>query len=168
VGGVFDVEVFLEGWSNQAWLLSTYTLQQSHRTHLRLFGDTLSDSSHSHTTSTHLKPSRSARIFAATMLARLAVLSLLLAVCAFFADQAAALTIQVEPKAEECFYADLLPGKNFKFEFEVIRGGLLDVNLRVIGPNEQRIQVGVCALVCLLRRRALVKKWNVQHPLLSQ
>lgn len=43
----------------------------------------------------------------------------------------ASLTFQVEPKTVDCFYVDLQPGQKLKIPFYVIRGGLLDIELRV-------------------------------------
>lgn len=48
---------------------------------------------------------------------------------------ASALTLQVEPREEQCFYEDLEAGKNFRLEFEVVRGGLLDIKLKINDPN---------------------------------
>jgi hypothetical protein len=40
-------------------------------------------------------------------------------------------TLQVEPKSEECFYVDAKPGETINVHFQVIRGGKLDIKLRV-------------------------------------
>jgi len=45
-----------------------------------------------------------------------------------------ALTFQVEPREETCFYEELETGKQLKLEFEVIRGGLLDVTFKISDP----------------------------------
>eukprot|EP01095_Lingulamoeba_sp_RSL-Kostka_P005597 TRINITY_DN16_c0_g1_i1.p1 TRINITY_DN16_c0_g1~~TRINITY_DN16_c0_g1_i1.p1 ORF type:complete len:221 (+),score=67.93 TRINITY_DN16_c0_g1_i1:55-717(+) len=42
-----------------------------------------------------------------------------------------ALTLQVEPKSQECFYKDFDIGKDVKVSYSVVRGGLLDINFRV-------------------------------------
>ena len=47
---------------------------------------------------------------------------------------ASALTFQVEPRGEVCFYEELQQGDQFSMEFEVVRGGLLDIRLRIIDP----------------------------------
>ena len=47
---------------------------------------------------------------------------------------ASALTFQVEPRNEVCFYEELEQGTLFTMEFEVTRGGLLDIRLRVLDP----------------------------------
>lgn len=39
--------------------------------------------------------------------------------------------IKVEPKAEDCFYRDFEAGTKVDFEWHVIDGGLLDVDIRV-------------------------------------
>jgi hypothetical protein len=48
---------------------------------------------------------------------------------------ASSLTFQVEPREESCFYEDVIQGSNYILEFEVIRGGLLDIRVRVIDPS---------------------------------
>jgi len=48
---------------------------------------------------------------------------------------ASALTFQIEPREEQCFYEDLTRDKQFRLEFEVVRGGLLDIKLRISDPN---------------------------------
>ncbi|MES1909638.1 MAG: hypothetical protein MHM6MM_002343 [Cercozoa sp. M6MM] len=45
------------------------------------------------------------------------------------------LTFQVEPRMEECFYQELQISQEFPFQFEVIRGGLQDIELRVVDPT---------------------------------
>ncbi|XXQ33693.1 GOLD domain-containing protein [Plasmodiophora brassicae] len=46
-----------------------------------------------------------------------------------------ALTLQVEPKAEECFYEEFEQGAKLEMDYEVIRGGLLDIRLVISGPS---------------------------------
>ena len=48
---------------------------------------------------------------------------------------ASSLTFQVEPRNEQCFYEELTADVPFRMEFEVTRGGLLDIRLRVNDPN---------------------------------
>ena len=36
---------------------------------------------------------------------------------------------------EECFYEDLEVNEVFSVEFEVVRGGLLDINIRLLNPK---------------------------------
>jgi len=43
-------------------------------------------------------------------------------------------TLQVEPRSQECFYVEPQVGENVQVIFQVIRGGLLDINLRITGP----------------------------------
>ena len=45
------------------------------------------------------------------------------------------LTMEIEPKSSECFYQELNAGSTFNMQFQVIRGGLLDVHLKITGPN---------------------------------
>jgi len=45
------------------------------------------------------------------------------------------LTLQVEPNTKECFYEDLPQSTSVSMEFEVTRGGLLDVKLTILDPN---------------------------------
>ena len=47
------------------------------------------------------------------------------------------MTVQVEPRAEECFYEELEIGVTFVMEFEVIRGGLLDIDFKLMNPSSQ-------------------------------
>lgn len=44
------------------------------------------------------------------------------------------LNFQVEPKQQECFYQDLKAGETHDMDFEVLRGGLLDIKLKVEDP----------------------------------
>ena len=41
---------------------------------------------------------------------------------------------QVEPRTEECFYEDLKSGDKLTVNFEVIRGGLLDIEFKLKDP----------------------------------
>jgi len=43
--------------------------------------------------------------------------------------------VQIEPREEQCFYEDLTRDKQFRLEFEVVRGGLLDCKLKISDPN---------------------------------
>ncbi len=43
---------------------------------------------------------------------------------------------QVEPRTEECFYEDLTAGMTFEIDFEVIRGGLLDIEFKIKSPDD--------------------------------
>jgi hypothetical protein len=45
------------------------------------------------------------------------------------------LSFDVAPKSEECFRHHVLEGNQWPFLFEVIRGGLLDIKLRISGPS---------------------------------
>jgi len=47
------------------------------------------------------------------------------------------LTLQVEPKGRECFYEDVSEPSAYSLEFEVIRGGLLDIKLSVTDPTNR-------------------------------
>merc|ERR1719231_330051 len=49
------------------------------------------------------------------------------------------LTFQVDPRSSECFYADVEKGLPFSLKFEVVRGGLLDIKIRVSDPNGRSI-----------------------------
>ncbi len=42
--------------------------------------------------------------------------------------------IKVEPKSEDCFYMDYDVGVKVEFEWQVLDGGLLDVDVRVRSP----------------------------------
>lgn len=39
--------------------------------------------------------------------------------------------IKVEPKSEDCFYRDYDVGTKVEFEWQVLDGGLLDIDVRV-------------------------------------
>ena len=52
---------------------------------------------------------------------------------------ASALTFQVEPRAEQCFFEEMLAGASFNMEFEVVRGGLLDIRLRILDPAANNV-----------------------------
>ena len=41
---------------------------------------------------------------------------------------------QIEPREEQCFYEDLVRDGNFRLEFEVVRGGLLDCKIKITDP----------------------------------
>eukprot|EP01114_Cavostelium_apophysatum_P003358 TRINITY_DN1318_c0_g3_i1.p1 TRINITY_DN1318_c0_g3~~TRINITY_DN1318_c0_g3_i1.p1 ORF type:complete len:215 (-),score=45.82 TRINITY_DN1318_c0_g3_i1:51-695(-) len=47
------------------------------------------------------------------------------------------ITVQVEPKAKDCFYYDATANEGMKLQLFVTRGGLLDIDLRINGPNGQ-------------------------------
>ena len=48
---------------------------------------------------------------------------------------ASTLSFQVEPRNEQCLYEELSINTPFVMEFEVTRGGLLDIRLRITDPN---------------------------------
>eukprot|EP00011_Vannellida_sp_DIVA3-517-6-12_P008664 CAMPEP_0114612638 /NCGR_PEP_ID=MMETSP0168-20121206/4723_1 /TAXON_ID=95228 ORGANISM="Vannella sp., Strain DIVA3 517/6/12" /NCGR_SAMPLE_ID=MMETSP0168 /ASSEMBLY_ACC=CAM_ASM_000044 /LENGTH=219 /DNA_ID=CAMNT_0001823625 /DNA_START=27 /DNA_END=686 /DNA_ORIENTATION=- len=47
-----------------------------------------------------------------------------------------ALTLQVEPKTSECFSEELEKGKEVKINYQVLRGGLLDIKFQVLYEGE--------------------------------
>jgi len=49
------------------------------------------------------------------------------------------LGFQIAPKEMQCFFEDLEASKTFFMQFGVVRGGLLDIKLRVKDPNENVI-----------------------------
>lgn len=51
----------------------------------------------------------------------------------------AVLTFQVEPKQVTCFKQHIDKDEQFTMDFEVVRGGLLDVKLRLVGPDQMNI-----------------------------
>lgn len=53
--------------------------------------------------------------------------------------RADALSVQVEPREEQCTYEEMQVGQRLDLDVEVIRGGLLDIKIRVAGPNNQVI-----------------------------
>jgi hypothetical protein len=62
--------------------------------------------------------------------------NILLVVCVLAVLHSAwTLTFRVEPKSEECFYADVKPSTNLELTWAVIDGGLLDVRV-VVSINQ--------------------------------
>jgi len=53
------------------------------------------------------------------------------------------MTIQIEPKRSECFYFDAQAGQSMQLSFFVTRGGLLDIDLKVSGPDNQQLYSGL-------------------------
>ncbi|EFA77616.1 emp24/gp25L/p24 family protein [Heterostelium album PN500] len=50
-----------------------------------------------------------------------------------------ALTMQIEPKTQECFYEYVENGKTSIILYQVIRGGLLDIDVRIYDPQGNTI-----------------------------
>jgi len=69
--------------------------------------------------------------------------NLILALGLFLQYSLASLTFQVEPRTSDCFYLDLMPGQRVRIPFYVTRGGLLDIDLRINGPNNEQIYSGM-------------------------
>jgi len=62
-------------------------------------------------------------------------LLLILAVALLAIQVAHGMTMQIEPRTTECFkYKSQRPGEDFTFEFVVTRGGLLDIQFRIVNP----------------------------------
>ena len=61
---------------------------------------------------------------------KMSMLYVLLAVLCLF-SYTHALTLQVEPKTEECFNQFIDQGKDVSVMYSVTRGGLLDIDVRV-------------------------------------
>lgn len=58
--------------------------------------------------------------------------NLLVVICTLaILHSAWSLTFRVEPKSEECFYADVKPSTNVELTWAVIDGGLLDIRVAV-------------------------------------
>jgi len=66
---------------------------------------------------------------------------LLFLVC--FRFSCAKLTFQVEPKTTNCFYEDFSVGEHISVSFFILRGGLLDIDLRIIAPNGEQLYSGL-------------------------
>lgn len=47
------------------------------------------------------------------------------------------MTVVVEPRTEECFYEDLEANSVFSMDFEVIKGGLLDIDFKIKNSVDQ-------------------------------
>eukprot|EP00727_Mastigamoeba_balamuthi_P006834 m51a1_g2771 putative C-tail anchored protein, emp24/gp25L/p24 family/GOLD (204) ;mRNA; r:1020916-1021880 len=67
----------------------------------------------------------------------------LLALSALCAVSLAALTFQIEPRSEECFHFDVpgaVPvGESAQVRWQVTRGGLLDVGVRLAAPDNSEL-----------------------------
>merc|ERR1719491_1114640 len=74
------------------------------------------------------------------MITRLFLFYVLLLIPRVQSGKGIKLTFQVEPKAEECVYEEMSATQEFKMNYEVTRGGLLDIKLRITDPNDQIIQ----------------------------
>eukprot|EP00041_Stephanoeca_diplocostata_P041926 m.9527 g.9527 ORF g.9527 m.9527 type:complete len:216 (+) comp6940_c0_seq1:185-832(+) len=68
--------------------------------------------------------------------------SLLAALLSFLstAHGASELTFELGPNAEECFYSQIEESSKVTFEFQVVYGGRLDVDARIIKLNNQNSQ----------------------------
>eukprot|EP00466_Bigelowiella_natans_P016168 jgi/Bigna1/88381/estExt_fgenesh1_pg.C_310102 len=49
--------------------------------------------------------------------------------------EASVLTFQVEPRTMDCVYEVVEQGKTFEMDFEVARGGLLDIKVKIFSPR---------------------------------
>ncbi|ELR17864.1 uncharacterized protein ACA1_248990 [Acanthamoeba castellanii str. Neff] len=68
-------------------------------------------------------------------------LLLILAVALLAIQVAHGMTMQIEPRTTECFkYKSQRPGEDFTFEFVVTRGGLLDIQFRIVNPFGQKCE----------------------------
>jgi len=56
---------------------------------------------------------------------------------------AGSLTLQVEPKTEECFQQYIEPGKDWSLVYSVTRGGLLDIDVRIYDPRGNTLYQGL-------------------------
>jgi len=54
-----------------------------------------------------------------------------------FAVAANALTVKVESKTEECFIEEATKGQTLTLQFQVMAGGLLDIDTTLHGPNDE-------------------------------
>eukprot|EP00026_Physarum_polycephalum_P017753 Phypoly_transcript_19085.p1 GENE.Phypoly_transcript_19085~~Phypoly_transcript_19085.p1 ORF type:complete len:207 (+),score=25.83 Phypoly_transcript_19085:34-654(+) len=54
-----------------------------------------------------------------------------------------ALTLQVEPKTEECFFQFIDQGKDVTILYSVTRGGLLDIDVRIFDPRGNTLYQGL-------------------------
>lgn len=66
-------------------------------------------------------------------------LSLLLLALMALIMGASALSVQVEPREEQCVYEELEVGQQADLDVEVTRGGLLDIKIRVLDPHQNVI-----------------------------
>ncbi|EGC34568.1 emp24/gp25L/p24 family protein [Dictyostelium purpureum] len=59
--------------------------------------------------------------------------------CIYLIGSSSALTLQIEPKSQECFFNYVEHGKNSLILYQVIRGGLLDINVKITDPRGNSI-----------------------------
>lgn len=69
-------------------------------------------------------------------MARSGILFLLLSLVVCLAN---AYIVEVSPKSQECFFEELDRGERMIASFEVLAGGMLDINVRVIGPDSKTV-----------------------------
>jgi p24 family protein beta-1 len=69
----------------------------------------------------------------------LSLAAIVCVLCVYTASSVTALTFQIEPQTEECIHEELNSGQSFSMEYEVIRGGLLDIHLRIYNPKNRMI-----------------------------
>ncbi|KAM9973646.1 hypothetical protein ACTFIW_010760 [Dictyostelium discoideum] len=63
------------------------------------------------------------------------LINICILVTLFLIGSSSALTLQVEPKSQECFYNFIESGKTSLLLYQVIRGGLLDINVKIISHS---------------------------------
>ncbi|EAL60582.1 hypothetical protein DDB_G0293540 [Dictyostelium discoideum AX4] len=67
------------------------------------------------------------------------LINICILVTLFLIGSSSALTLQVEPKSQECFYNFIESGKTSLLLYQVIRGGLLDINVKLTDPKGNTI-----------------------------
>lgn len=63
-------------------------------------------------------------------------------VCIVTIDQSYAYFISIDAHAEECYYDRVTSGTKMSLMFEVAEGGFLDIDVKIIGPDEKVIYSG--------------------------
>jgi len=63
------------------------------------------------------------------------LLSIILLVAAFFAATVSGYIVEIPAKNQECFFENLTKYERMISSFEVLAGGMLDINIKVLGPD---------------------------------
>jgi hypothetical protein len=76
--------------------------------------------------------------FVMSPLVAMAVVGVMVAVVGVAGDSVPTLTVQVEPKKTICMYETITPGQ-VTASWEVVRGGLLDINVAVRNKERRKV-----------------------------
>jgi len=70
------------------------------------------------------------------------VLAVLVLVLLSATRQAASFFVYIDASAEECFFDRVAPGTKMSLMFEVVEGGFLDIDIKIVGPDNKAIHTG--------------------------